>query len=335
MFFAYAKIVIMKIIDNDIKANDLKRAYLIYGDETYLIRQYKEKVKKAFFPEEDSMNMTVFEGDDVEPKEIISLADTLPFFADRRLIVVENSGLLKHGGDELGAYIADAPETTHFLFVESEIDKRSKLYKALGKIGYTCEIATQKEETISKWVLARMRRENKNITQQAYQLFIEKTGLDMENIDRELEKLFCYTIDRDVIDVADVEAITTEQTVNKVFDMVEAITMKRQKQALDLYYDLLSLHEAPMRILYLITKQFDQLLVVKSMTNRGESPKQMATTLGKPDWVVKKYQNQCRGFSLQQLKDAVREGIEYETAVKTGQMDDQMAVELFIIQYSK
>lgn len=325
----------MKIIDNDIKANDLKRAYLIYGNETYLVRQYRDKVRKAFFPEEDTMNMSVFEGDGINPKEIIDLAETLPFFADHRLIIIENSGLCKHGGDDLGEYIADAPETTHFLFVESEVDKRSKLYKGINKIGYTCEIATQSEDMISRWVLARMKKEGKNITQLAYQLFIEKTGLDMENIDRELEKLFCFTMDREVIDVADVEAITTEQTVNKVFDMVECIALKKQKRALDLYYDLLSLHEAPMRIMYLITKQFDQLLVVKSMTNRGESLKQMATVLGKPDWVVKKYQSQCRGFSLQQLKDAVRDGVEYEEAVKTGQMNDQMAVELFILQYSK
>ena len=34
------------------------------------------------------------------------------------------------------------------------------------------------------------------------------------------------------------------------------------------------------------------------------------------------------------LKRAVRDGVAYEEAVKTGRMNDQMAVELFIVQYS-
>lgn len=325
----------MKTIDNDIKAKNLKRSYLLYGEETYLIRQYRDKLVKAFFPEVDTMNMSTFEGQDVNPKEIIDLAETLPFFADHRLIVIENSGMCKHGGDELGEYLEDAPESTHFIFVEEEVDKRSKLYKALNKIGSAVEFQTQTEETLSKWVLARLKKEGKGITQQAYQTFIEKTGSDMENIDKELEKLLCYTLDRDTIHVEDVEAITTEQTQNKVFDMVDAIASHQQKKALDLYYDLLSLHEAPMRIMYLITRQFNMMLSVKSMTNKGCGNKEIASTIGSPEWAIRKYQSQCRAYTLEQLKQAVREGTEFEEAVKTGRMNDQMAVELFIVQYSR
>ncbi len=75
----------------------------------------------------------------------------------------------------------------------------------------------------------------------AYDLFISKTGTDMENIDKELEKLICYCLDKEVIEIADVEAITTEQIQNKIFDMVDAIASHNQIKALDLYYDLLAL----------------------------------------------------------------------------------------------
>ena len=60
----------------------------------------------------------------------------------------------------------------------------------------------------------------------------------MGNIDRELEKLICYCMDKDVIEAKDVEAVTTEQTTNKIFDMVNAIAEHNQKKALDLYYDV-------------------------------------------------------------------------------------------------
>ncbi len=81
---------------------------------------------------------------------------------------------------------------------------------------------------------------------------------------------------KDYIDISDVEAITTEQTENKIFDMIDAVALHQQKKALDLYYDLLALKEAPMRILFLLSSQFQRLMIVKSMTNQGFGNKEIA-----------------------------------------------------------
>ncbi len=325
----------MKTIDNDIKRQELKKVYLLYGEERYLIRQYRDKLKKALADPDDTMNFSSFEGDDINVKEIIDLAETLPFFAERRVIFIEDSKLFKKGGDELGEYLAVLPETTYFVFVEEEVDKRSKLFKAVGKCGNAVEFGKQTDEILMKWVGGRINREGKNITQAAYQSFIAKTGTDMQNIEKELEKLLCYTMDKEVISPEDVEAITTEQISNKVFEMVDAIASHKQKHAMDLYYDLLALKEAPMRILFLITRQFQILLTVKVMGNQGFGNKEIAAKAGCPEWAVRKYQGQAKAFSLDQIKQAIADGVTYEEAVKTGKMNDQMAVELFIVQYSK
>jgi DNA polymerase-3 subunit delta len=325
----------MKTIDNDIKRQEFKKVYLLYGEERYLIRQYRDKLKKALASSDDTMNFSSFEGDDINVKEIIDLAETLPFFADRRVILIEDSKLFKKGGDELGEYLAILPDTTYFVFVEEEVDKRSKLFKAVGKCGNAIEFGKQTDETLMKWVGARIGKEGKNITQAAYQSFISKTGTDMQNIEKELEKLICYCMEKDVIEAVDVEAITTEQISNKVFEMVDAIASHKQKHAMDLYYDLLALKEAPMRILFLITRQFQILLTIKVMSHQGFGNKDIAAKAGCPEWAVRKYQGQAKSFSLDQIKQAITDGVSYEEAVKTGKMNDQMAVELFIVQYSK
>ena len=325
----------MKTIDNDIKAGDLKHAYLLYGEEQYLIRQYRDKIIKAAVPEGDTMNFTTFSGEGINPKEIIDLSETLPFFADSRLILIEDSGFFKKSPEELAEYFAEVPETTRFLFVENEVDKRSKLYKALTKMGNAVEFKQQTDEILSRWVGSRIKKEGKNITRDAYNLFIQKTGTDMENIDKELEKLICYCLDKEIIEPADVEAVTTEQISNKIFEMVDAISTHQQKKALELYYDLLALKEPPMRILFLITRQFQILLTVKVMTNKGFGNKDIAAKAGCPEWAVKKYQSQARSYSVEQLRGALEQGGSYEEAVKTGKMNDQMAVELFLVEYSK
>ena len=80
----------MKTIDNDIKTGQFKQIYLLYGEEQYLIRQYRDKLKHALAADDDTMNFSAFSGSDINQKEIIDLAETLPFFADRRLILIED-----------------------------------------------------------------------------------------------------------------------------------------------------------------------------------------------------------------------------------------------------
>lgn len=333
----------MKTIDEDIKTGNFKQIYLLYGTEGYLKKQYRDKLKAALTVQEEGgfsmggggdMNFTAFEGKDINPKEVIDLAETLPFFADRRVILIENSGFFKNACEDMAEYLTQVAPATNFIFVEEEVDKRSKLYKTVNKSGKAVEFATQSEELITRWILSRLKKEGKNITGNVMQLFLSKTGTDMGNIDRELEKLICYTLDKDVITAEDVEAIATEQTTNKIFDMVNAIAEHNQRKALDLYYDLLTLKEPPMRIMFLITRQFQILLNIRDMSSRGLDNQTMAQKAGIPPFAVKRNVTQAKGFTMAQIKQALNDGVELEEAVKTGRMNDQMAVELFIMRYS-
>ena len=324
----------MKNIDEDIRRGQFAQVYLLYGEEAYLKKQYKDKLKHAMVPEGDTMNFSAFEGKSINPKEIIDLAETLPFFADRRVILIENSGFFKNACEELAEYLPQVAPATHFIFVEEEVDKRSKMYKAAKTSGRIVEFLPQNEELLTRWILGRLKREGKNITGSVMQLFLTKTGTDMGNIDRELEKLLCYTLDRDVITAEDVEAVVTEQTTNKIFEMVNAVAEHNQRRALDLYYDLLTLKEPPMRIMFLISRQFQILFHVRDMAAKGLDQQTMAKKAGIPPFAVRKNVSQAKGFTMEQLKQALRDGAELEESVKTGRMDDRMAVELFLMKYS-
>ena len=324
----------MKTIDNDIKMGQLKNVYLLYGTEDYLKRQYRDKLKHALVEPDDTMNFSAYEGKDINPKELIDLSETLPFFKEKRMILVENSGFFKNSCDDLAEYMGQVPESTCFVFVEEEVDKRSKLFKAASRAGSAVEFETPKEDMLIRWILGRIQREGKKITQSVMQLFLSKTGSDMENIDKELEKLICYTLDKTEISAADVEAICTGQMENKIFEMIDAISAKNQKKALDLYYDLLALKEAPMRILFLIARQFQNLLLIKSMSAKGYPAVSIAKTAGMPSFAVQKNLRQAGAFKINQLKEAIEDCGQAEEDVKTGRMADQLAVELLIVKYS-
>ena len=273
----------------------------------------------------------LFEGKNISPGELVDLAETLPFFADYRLILAENSGFFKKSCEELADYLKQVPPTTIFVFVEEEVDKRGKMYKAVKKAGRAVEFARQADALLMQWALGRMKRENKKITQNAMQLFLEKTGNDMENIDRELEKLFCYTLGKDAITAEDVENICTGQTTGKIFEMVNHIAEGRKKQALELYYDLLALKEPPMRILFLVARQFQILFQVKELGRQGHDRKFIASKAGIPEFSVNRNLAQAGRFTLEGLKSAVAGCVQAEEDIKTGNMDAQMAVELLVV----
>lgn len=321
----------MRQINEDIKRGNLRQIYLLYGEERYLRRQYREKLRKALCEEGDTMNTHFYEGKDLAIGEIVDLAETLPFFADRRVIFITDSGLFKSGGEKMAEYLANPSETTFFVFTESEVDKRSKLYKTVQSRGYTAEFAVQDENTLKRWVAGILAKEGMRIAENTVALFLSKTGTDMENIQMELEKLACYCMGRDVVTAQDVEAVCTVRVGNHIFDMINAIAAGEQRQALELYYDLLALKEPPMRILFLIAKQCNMLLQVRELRSKGFDNRAISSKIGVPPFVAGKYVAQSAKFKAATLRRAVETCVEAEENIKTGRMNDKMSVEILIL----
>jgi len=208
------------------------------------------------------------------------------------------------------------------------------VYKAATAKGRAIEFKAQDEAVLKRWILGFLKKENKNITERDLNLFLDKTGSGMENIRGELEKLFCYCMERDVITAQDIEAVCTRQVSSQIFDMINAVAERRQKAALDLYYDLLTLKEPPMRILFLITRQFNLLLQVKELKNKGYDANTIGGKVGLAGFIARKYVAQAAKFREEDLRRALTDCVETEEAVKTGRMNDVMSVELLIIKYS-
>lgn len=327
------RVYTMQNIVNDIKNRTFRRVYLLYGEEAYLKRNYRNRLKQAI-AEDDSMNYHYFEGKGIDTRAVIDMAETLPFFADFRLLVLENTGFFKAGNEDMAEYLKHIPESTIFIFNETEVDKRSRIFKAVKEAGYACEMVQQTESKLVPWVLNILKKENKKITNQGMQLLFSRTGNDMENISKEVEKLICYTLGREEILPEDIEAVCSVQTTGKIFDMLTAVSEKKQKKALELYYDLLTLKEPPMRILFLMSRQFNLFMQVKQLTAQGCDNALIAKKTGLQSFLVGKYAAQARHFSQEFLRNALTECLESEELVKTGRLEDRLCVELLIVKYS-
>lgn len=321
----------METLNQDIKSGDFKRFYLLFGEEEFLKQSYKKRLRQAVAGD-DTMNYNYFEGKGLDVRELISLANTMPFFSDRRLILVEDSGCFKAASDELVEALPEIPDTTCMVFVESAVDKRNRLYKKVKELGSAVELKRQSASQLAVWAGRILAQNGRKITSSDMNLFLERTGDDMETIRTELEKLISYTMGQEIVAREDIEAVTTVQVTNKIFDMVTAIVAGKTKTAMDRYEDLLTLKEPPMRILFLIARQFNQILLVKEMMASGNDKSAIASKLKIPPFAAAKLMPQARNFTKEQLAGCVEACVEAEEAVKTGRLGDRLAVELLIMR---
>ncbi len=319
----------MQTLNSDIEKKTFRPVYLLYGEEDFLKNSYKNRLKNAIVSD-DLMNFSSFEGKNTNVDEVMRLADTMPFFAERRMILIEDSGLFKSGGEALCGYLPQMPDTTTMVFVESDVDKRSRLYKKVKELGHTVEFARQEAGQLSRWAAGILARSGKRIRAKTMDLFLGLVGDDMENIRNELEKLICYTGSRDVIEDDDIYAICTEHITGKVFDMVADIANGRKKEAMERYEDLLTLKETPTRILFLITRQFNQILQVKELSSKGMDRKTIASRLKVQPFVVNRVLGQAGRFTHDEILQKLSLCVDTEEAVKSGRLNDKLAVELII-----
>lgn len=320
----------MQTIAAQIKSGELSRFHLLYGEEPYMVRFYKNKLKTMLSAEGDDMNASFFEGNAVPLDEVMSLGSTLPFFAEKRLILMENTDLFKTSND-VADMLESFPDTTHVVFVEKNVDKRNRLYKWIQKNGCVTECKQQQEKELVPWVARYLKGHGKNISRHTVEYLISKVGFQMDTLVNELDKLIGYTGERTDITKEDVDEVCSGQVVGKIFDMIDAVIAGENEKVFRLYGDLLELKEPPLVILHLLGRHINILLQVKEI---GSSlpDRDLAKKVGIPYFTVGKYKRQAKHFSRGQLLELLEERADYEERFKTGRLGEKLVAEFFLVK---
>ena len=327
----------MKEIRRQIKEQEFHKVYLLTGDESYLILQAKQMLVHALVADGDTMNYAVFEESKIDMQQLRELTRTFPLFAQKRVIVLDRTGILKSGKDAFLDILNGLPETTCMIIVEPEADKRTKIYKWIKKNGYVGEFLKkdQTEKVLMRWVAALLAQERKRIRESDVRLFLERVGDDMFQIKNETDKLISYVGEREEVTGEDIRAITSGEVHNKIFDLVAAIAGGNKRQALVLYDDLLLLKEPPMRILFLIVRQYRILLLIANMRSLHKPDKDIAQAAGIPVFAIRQNAAQLSGYTVSSLDHCIDACVQTEEEIKTGRIGDQIGLETLIVGLSE
>lgn len=329
----------MQQLKKQIKEKQIEGIYFFYGEEQYILNAYLEKsIEVAIAGSDSAMNLDIFEAQGTPIDKVIDAMDTLPFLGEKRVVVLKGFEIFASKNstkaEQLMIALESLPLTTVLFIVEEDVDKRTKLFKKLNSIGKCYEFKRLSEEELIQYIADQLGKQDKMIEKSVAKHFVHSVGFDLATVHNELEKLVAYSRDTQIISVQAIDLVCIKSVENRIFELVDCMGSSRRQHALQLYHDLTVLKEPPTRILFMITRQFRLILQMKLLLEKGTDRKEIASILKIPPFVLDKNIRQARNFTLPQLKQALRECLEAEVAMKTGKMDINLGIELLIIQYS-
>lgn len=334
----------------EVRAGRLRPVYLIYGGEPFLEEELFQAIRAAVVdPATADFNYHVFNPGSDQLQQAISLAQTEPFFAERRLVVVRDSPIFvaarkkqegaeeseerATGGEEqLIAYLNNPPASTCLLFLAGEsVDSRKRVTKAVLKHGGQVECKPFREQDAIMWAQQRATYYGKRLNDAAAHLLIEKLGTNLRLIDSELGKLTLYVGAAKGIAPADVEVAVGGMAETEIFRLTEAVMLKERGRALLLLATVLRQVDHPLQVLAALTNRFRQLLTVKALVARGVSLREGPTLAKMHPFAYEKMVGHVRPYPRDEMVRALGRLLEADLAMKSG-FDPKLTLETLVVE---
>lgn len=332
-----------------IKKQQIKSVYLLYGEETYFIREIEQAVIKAVLaPDEMDMNLVILEREPTA-NELMALIETVPFMGGKNVIIVRGTTLFRprkagsgeetesvdHANDRLLELIANMPEYAHVIFSTiAKVDKRRKLFKMVEKHGAVVEVAHLKAKDVRGWLNSKLIELNKKMTSDGIEYFLGIVSImskvSLGFLHNELEKIALFTNKKTTINQQDLVEMMSAIPEISVFSMIDAVSQKQVGKALQLIGEQLEAGEHPLKLISLLARQVRMMWQAKDMGARGYSSRDIAEKLGLVPFIGEKMLKQSRNFTVEILKQTMVSLGTADYDLKSGRANSLVLEEIII-----
>ncbi|MCQ4086174.1 DNA polymerase III subunit delta [Saccharibacillus sp. JS10] len=327
-----------------IRAGEVAPLYLCYGTEKYRIKEFVTLLEEELI-EEDQRDFAIIHYDLAEtPVElVVEEAETAPFLADRKLIVVRDSTIfiagkestkIEHRVEKLLEYLGNPTDYSVLVFLAyaDKLDERKKVVKAFKAAAPVLSFAPMNENELLGWITKQFGNHSVSIGSSAVEMLLKRAGTSLAGLSVEIEKLSLFAGNGGSIEPSDVEKLVSIGTEQSVFVLVEHIANLKLQQAMAIFYDLLKQREEPIKIVSLIARQFRIMLQVKEMSGQNYSQQQMAGQLGLHPYAVKIASEQAKRFESNRLRHILASIAKLDHEIKTGAVDKVFGLEMFLLR---
>jgi len=327
--------------------------HVLVGEDDFSIRQALDEIKKGIGDASALMtNTTVLDGQKVTPAELHAAAGTVPFLADRRLVIVE--GLLERfepkagnnrrrsarskdaaeGYQEIAVAIKALPDFTDLVVLGGKIGSANPLLRELAALKAVRNFTMLRGGQLTQWVERRVADAGGSISPQAIRLLARYVGSNLWIMAAEVDKLCLYAAGRR-IEEADVRALVSYAQEGSVFAMVDAILEFRGGTAQGLLQQLLRQGAAPAQLLVMLSRQVRFIYQIRELRGQGLARAEIQKRVGlTSDFVLSKAWEQADHYAPGRIREVYHRLLEADLAIKTGRMEGELALYVLIAELS-
>ena len=313
----------------------LPSVLLFEGEEDYLKQRAWKALRKAVLPEGlEELNETIL--DAPETDALIAAGETLPFLADRRLVLVRDHPALVGRADadeRLLSWLKQAPASTLLVFYcAKKPDGRKKLYSVIKKMNGIVSFSPLRDRELTSFVTESFKKLGKECDERTADYLIFTVGSDTSLLLGEIAKIASHDPSVSAVQPDEVTALATPSIECTVFQMVDAVVTGQKARAFTLLRNQLRSGTERVFILAMLLRQFRLLQHVKIMQYEKKGLAAIRSALGVPAFAADQYVRQASLYSGGQVKQAVKICFETETAIKTGALNAEGAVEAVLLR---
>lgn len=317
--------------------------YCIYGEETYFIDETIERIKKALSVHEE-VEMTIFDLEESPVDFVIDEADTYPFLSDRKLIIAKNATFLKaaekgsekveHDVKRLENWLNHPSDfaVTIFTAPYEKLDERKKITKLMKELSVMLHAEALGEKDLAVWIQSEVASFEKKIEDEAIDKLVEMVGENMNQLQREIEKLVLYLGEDKMITSDLVENLVAKTLEHDAFKMLNAYLAHNVSEALRIYHDLLRQKEEPIKLVGLLANNIRTMNNVYYLHKKGYPPTQISKQLKIHPYRVKLMLEKRNRPSEERLLKALNELAEIDILLKTTGGNRERYLEMFLLK---
>ena len=302
--------------------------YLLLGDDEERKARGVEKLRGNRVAE-------VYDAAETSPETVVSALNTYSLFGEGPFVVVRNLDAWNAAQKtKILAYLNNPSPEADLVMLGAKLGAREKLLAAVKKAGEVHDLKQPTGKALARWSIGYAKKQGLELPEDVAEELVARCSDDKAKVSREAEKLALYA--EGAVTMEDVEALCPPDLQSNIFQFVDALGAGYRGRALHLLEALLGTGEPPLRILYMIRRQFRLLARARSLLEAGAPRPEVASTLKVPPFVARKLEEQARGMEEEDLENALALVLDLERGLKGGSdLSEELQVELTVLDLSR
>jgi len=325
-----------------IQQGHIEPVYLLSGTEHYFFDETINRLKSSLSQSEE-IDIIMFDLDEVPVQHVLEEADTIPFFTEKKLIVVKNSSFLKatekgkekieHDLKALETWLSHPSDTSVCLFIApyEKLDERKRITKIMKEKAIHLEAKQLEGNDLKVWIQSAVQTENKSISGLAIQNLIETIGNDLVQLKSEIQKMVIYLGKDNEITPQIIDLLLSRTLEQDAFQLLNAYLRGDTATALTVYHDLLRQKEEPIMLTALLASQIRLMSNVRYLQKKGYHAQAIAKQLKVNPYRVKLIVESRIQVGEDRLLETLHRLADADYKLKTSSGRRERILELFLM----